>query len=88
MTTPHLHDPLHGKTLKAILEFLVDRYGWDQLARRIDINCFKKDPSISSSLVFLRKTQWAREKVEALYVRTTDKEEPKKEEFKDLDLGM
>jgi uncharacterized protein (DUF2132 family) len=62
-------DPLHGVTLKAILEALVSKYGWEYLARRININCFKKDPSISSSLVFLRKTPWAREKVEGLYIR-------------------
>lgn len=63
-------DPLHGKTLQAILEFLVERYGWPELGVRIKINCFLKDPSIKSSLTFLRKTPWAREKVELLYVRS------------------
>jgi uncharacterized protein (DUF2132 family) len=63
-------DPLHGKTLQAILEFLVERYGWAELGSRIKINCFISDPSIKSSLTFLRKTPWAREKVEGLYVRT------------------
>ncbi len=63
-------DPLHGKTLKSILEHLVDQYGWKQLGQRININCFKNDPTISSSLVFLRKTPWAREKVEELYLST------------------
>ena len=63
-------DPLHGVTLESILTALVAQYGWDGLAERIDIRCFKSDPSIKSSLTFLRKTPWAREKVEALYIRT------------------
>lgn len=62
-------DPLHGLTLQAILTDLVEYYGWDGLAQRIDIRCFKSDPSIKSSLTFLRKTPWAREKVEALYLQ-------------------
>ncbi len=62
-------DPLHGVTLQAILTELVEQLGWDGLAQRIDIRCFKSDPSIKSSLTFLRKTPWAREKVEALYLR-------------------
>jgi len=61
---------LHGVTLKAILEFLVAEYGWEEMARRIRVNCFSKDPSIASSLTFLRKTPWARDKVERLYVMT------------------
>ncbi|GGE74921.1 VF530 family DNA-binding protein [Massilia psychrophila] len=61
---------LHGITLESILTRLVDHYGWDQLAKRIDINCFTSDPSIKSSLKFLRKTPWARIKVEALYLQT------------------
>lgn len=63
------NDPLHGLTLKTILETLVATYGWQGLAQRIDIRCFKSDPSIKSSLTFLRKTPWAREKVEQLYLR-------------------
>jgi uncharacterized protein (DUF2132 family) len=63
-------DPLHGVTLESILTALVAQYGWDGLAQRIDIRCFKSDPSIKSSLTFLRKTPWAREKVEALYLRS------------------
>ena len=59
---------LHGITLEAILTRLVDHYGWDQLGKRIAINCFLSDPSIKSSLKFLRKTPWAREKVEGLYL--------------------
>lgn len=64
------NNPLHGKTLEAILTELVDRYGWAELSRRISINCFKSDPSIKSSLVFLRRTPWAREQVETLYVKS------------------
>ncbi|AWL08258.1 DNA-binding protein [Aquirufa nivalisilvae] len=64
------NDPLHGKTLAFIMEQLVERYGWDELARRIRINCFAINPSIKSSLTFLRKTPWARQKVENLYNRT------------------
>ena len=60
-------DPLHGMTLQAILEYLVDKYGWDELGQKIKIRCFTSDPSIKSSLTFLRKTPWAREKVERLY---------------------
>jgi uncharacterized protein (DUF2132 family) len=63
-------DPLHGVTLETILRKLVNKYGWDGLAKRIDINCFKSDPSISSSLKFLRKTPWARKEVEDLYVNS------------------
>ena len=62
-------DPLHGVTLEAILNDLVAKLGWQGLAERIDIRCFKSDPSIKSSLTFLRKTPWARAKVEALYIQ-------------------
>lgn len=58
---------MHGMTLQAILEHLVDRYGWDGLGTRIDIRCFTHDPSMTSSLKFLRRTPWARAKVESLY---------------------
>lgn len=63
------NDPLHGKTLEVILNYLVEKMGWEEIAELIDINCFKKDPSVSSSLKFLRKTPWARKKVEQLYIR-------------------
>lgn len=63
-------DPMHGVTLKAVVTKLVEHYGWDELANLIRINCFTKDPSINSSLKFLRRTPWAREKVEALYLQT------------------
>lgn len=62
------NNPLHGITLKAILEELVERHGWDELGCRIDIRCFQHEPSVSSSLKFLRKTEWARTKVERLYL--------------------
>jgi uncharacterized protein (DUF2132 family) len=61
-------DPLHGVTLERLLTELVAHYGWRELARRIEIRCFRFDPSIKSSLVFLRKNPWARAKVEAMYV--------------------
>lgn len=67
-TKPQPKNPLHGITLKTILEELVAEYGWPELSRRIRINCFAKDPSINSSLTFLRKTAWARNKVEKLYL--------------------
>lgn len=60
-------DPLHGVTLEQMLNRLVDHLGWEELGRIIDIRCFNQDPSISSSLKFLRRTPWARQKVEALY---------------------
>jgi uncharacterized protein (DUF2132 family) len=66
MTQPN--NPLHGKTLEAVLNELVARYGWNELGERIPINCFRINPSIKSSLTFLRKTPWARDKVEELYI--------------------
>lgn len=65
-----MSNELHGVTLEAIVTRLHAHYGWEQLSRRIDINCFASDPSIKSSLKFLRKTPWARAKVEELYVAT------------------
>ena len=64
----HPRDPLHGVTLQKVLETMVDRYGWRALAERIPIRCFLFDPTIKSSLIFLRKTPWAREKLENWYV--------------------
>lgn len=63
------NNPLHGKTLETIVSELVDYYGWHELGERIPINCFRSNPSIKSSLTFLRKTPWARTKVEELYIR-------------------
>jgi uncharacterized protein (DUF2132 family) len=75
MSTPSTPDnpeqprnPLHGKTLEAIVTELADFYGWDDLGLRIPVRCFTHDPSVASSLKFLRKTPWAREKVEGLYL--------------------
>jgi len=75
-------DLLHGVTLAAMLEELVERRGWEDLAARIRINCFAVDPSVKSSLKFLRKTPWAREKVEALYVEDARKKERRRKQNK------
>jgi len=68
MTAPQPNNPLHGVTLERILTELVGRFGWAALGRRIDIRCFNHEPSLGSSLKFLRRTPWAREQVEALYL--------------------
>ena len=70
MSEEQKNNPLHGVTLEKLIIRLEDYYGWQQLALRININCFKSDPSIKSSLKFLRKNPWAREKVERLYLST------------------
>jgi len=70
MTQKQANNPLHAITLEQILIKLVDQLGWQEMASQVDIKCFKSDPSIKSSLKFLRKTAWAREKVESLYVRS------------------
>jgi uncharacterized protein (DUF2132 family) len=64
------NNPLHGITLASIVEHLVNYYGWENLGTRINIKCFNENPSIKSSLTFLRKTEWAREKVEGLYLKS------------------
>jgi uncharacterized protein (DUF2132 family) len=66
----HPNNPLHGITLEKLLTQLVDHYGWEELGRNIDIRCFNWEPSIQSSLKFLRKNQWARDQVEALFLCT------------------
>ena len=68
-----VNNPLHGVKLADILEQLVEKHGWENLGKKININCFNNDPSIKSSLKFLRKTPWARDKVEALYIKTLTK---------------
>lgn len=73
MEKPLSKDPLHGVTLQKIMEQLVDYYGFDTLSELIKIKCFTDNPSIKSSLTFLRKTDWARKKVEELYVKTIPK---------------
>jgi uncharacterized protein (DUF2132 family) len=70
MSDKQPNNPLHGLTLESVVVRLVEHYGWDELAERININCFKNDPSVKSSLKFLRRTPWAREQVEDLYVST------------------
>jgi uncharacterized protein (DUF2132 family) len=70
MSVEQPNNPLHGVTLERVVERLVEHYGWEELGRRISINCFRKDPSVKSSLNFLRRTPWAREQVENLYVST------------------
>ncbi|MBN8642604.1 MAG: DUF2132 domain-containing protein [Flavobacteriales bacterium] len=73
MEANHSNNPLHGITLQKMLEQLVDFYGFDALGELIKIKCFNDNPSIKSSLTFLRKTDWARKKVEQLYIRTLPK---------------
>jgi uncharacterized protein (DUF2132 family) len=70
MSVDQPHNPLHGITLEAILQQLVKKYGWEEMGRRITIKCFTDNPSIQSSLKFLRKTPWARRKVEELFLET------------------
>ena len=70
MTMPKSNDPLHGVTLEKIVTRLSEEHGWAELGRRIPVRCFLHDPSVKSSLTFLRKTPWARQKVEALYVQS------------------
>ncbi len=71
-------NPLHGITLKVILETLIAEYGFETLGTKIKIKCFQEKPSLNSSLVFLRKTPWAREKVEKLYLQTVKRREKQK----------
>ncbi len=79
MTKQQANNPLHGITLEKVVTDLVEHYDWSGLADRININCFKKDPSVKSSLKFLRKTPWARDKVEKLYVTTFNQASPWKQ---------
>ncbi len=69
------NNPLHGVTLEKIVTKLAEHYGWSELGQRINIRCFQSDPSVKSSLSFLRKTPWAREKVEQLYIDSLPKQE-------------
>ncbi|SFE76636.1 VF530 family protein [Spirosoma endophyticum] len=72
MTNAQPNNPLHGKTLETMLNELVAHYGWEEMGYRINIRCFTDNPSIKSSLTFLRKTPWARQKVEELYLNMND----------------
>ena len=78
MSDPQANNPMHGVTLEEIVNSLVEQYGWEKLGKRINIRCFKSDPSVKSSLKFLRKAPWARKKVEDLYLATKKKERNKK----------
>lgn len=73
MSDHQSNDPLHGVTLEMMVTRLVEEHGWAELGSRIPINCFKENPSIKSSLKFLRRTSWARKKVEELYLKSTAK---------------
>ncbi|MEO9258180.1 MAG: VF530 family protein [Crocinitomicaceae bacterium] len=68
-----INNPLHGKTLESIVTQLYEKYGWEELSSKIRINCFYENPSVKSSLTFLRKTPWARQKVEDLYIKTFER---------------
>ena len=70
MNQEQANNPLHGKTLEMIVTHLVNYFGWEELSNKININCFKSNPSVKSSLTFLRKTPWAREKVENFYIKS------------------
>ncbi len=74
MSDPQANNPMHGMTLEKIVTFLAERYGWEQLGTRIRIRCFQSDPSVKSSLKFLRKTPWARKKVEDLFLNIRETE--------------
>jgi uncharacterized protein (DUF2132 family) len=77
MSEAQVNNPMHGVTLEAILNSLVELYGWETLGKRIKIQCFTNDPSLKSSLKFLRKTPWARKKVEDLYLAAKTREQIK-----------
>ena len=74
MSDRHANEPLHGQTLEMILNSLVSHYGWGEMGKRIKIRCFNNDPSVKSSLKFLRKTPWARKRVEDLFIAMPKKE--------------
>jgi len=74
MSDRHANEPLHGQTLEMILNSLVSHYGWSEMGKRINIRCFNNDPSVKSSLKFLRNTPWARKKVEDLFIAMRKKE--------------
>lgn len=73
MNKEQLNNPLHGKTLEFVITELVEYYGWEHLSYKVNINCFKSNPSIKSSLTFLRKTPWARKEVEDVYIELIKK---------------
>lgn len=73
MSDPQPKNPMHGVTLEEIVNSLVEKYGWEKLSKRLDFRCFKNDPSVKSTLKFLRKAPWARKRVEDLYLATKKK---------------
>lgn len=73
MSQEQPNNPMHGIKLKDVLSFLIEEIGWDEMAENVDINCFKSNPTMNSSLKFLRKELWARNKVEALYLKIKNK---------------
>ena len=75
--TAHPRDPLHGITLENIMTHLMEKHGWEEMARRIPVRCFQYNPTVKSSLTFLRRTPWAREKVEAWYIAEQRKKKRK-----------
>ena len=79
MSERQANNPLHGITLEQIVNSLVEHYGWNEMGKRINIRCFNSDPSVKSSLKFLRKTSWARKKVEDLYILTQKKNDMESE---------
>lgn len=81
MSEKQPNNPLHGVKLTDILSYLVEELGWERMADEVPVRCFQFDPSIKSSLVFLRKTQWARDKVEALYLELIQQEKPSDKAF-------
>jgi len=74
MSDRHDNDPLHGQTLEMVVTSLVEHFGWQELGNRVKIRCFNSDPSVKSSLKFLRKTPWARKKVEGLFIALRSKQ--------------
>ncbi|WP_133469177.1 VF530 family DNA-binding protein [Paraglaciecola marina] len=84
MAEQQKNNPLHGLTLQTILETLENQLGFEKMGQEVKINCFTSDPSIKSSLKFLRKTPWAREKVEQLYLSTVNKQQPTQEDPNDF----
>lgn len=84
MAEQQKNNPLHGLTLQTILETLENQLGFEKMGQQVKINCFTSDPSIKSSLKFLRKTPWAREKVEQLYLSTVNKQQPTQDDSSDF----
>ncbi|HCH31313.1 MAG TPA: hypothetical protein DE045_00035 [Oceanospirillaceae bacterium] len=87
MSNDQPRNPLHGVKLEQVVTDLVDTFGWETLAEQVNINCFRSNPTVKSSLKFLRKTQWARDKVESLYVYAIVRGKPLKPQFNTSSRG-